>query len=137
MVCIKARVLSTKFFSEWELFMSLHKFHHLIQRRHFPQTKNDSGWKVLMGTDQPQIITPLKSLCCRSLQKKPGPGFQKISKNQITDPLKNLQSTAGSFMLTYQNWVLEFLRTMFLNHKNCHDNPCISGHVSNNCPTLK
>ncbi len=40
-------------------------------------------------------------------------------------------------MLTYQNWVLEFLRTMFLNLKICYDNHSRSGHVSNNCPTLK
>jgi hypothetical protein len=32
---------------------------------------------------------------------------------------------------------LEFLRTLFLNLKNCHDNYSRSGHVSNNCPTLK
>jgi hypothetical protein len=31
-------------------------------------------------------------------------GSQKISKNQITGPIKNLQSTAGSFMKTWSRF---------------------------------
>jgi hypothetical protein len=34
-------------------------------------------------------------------------GSQKISKNQITDPLKNLQSTACSFMKTWTRFFLQ------------------------------